>query len=76
MTPPEHTPGISPGVTILAASIGTVITDRLVGAAVALAAAVAGQILVGLLRPTIDAIALRLRRRISPTIPPPPPSKT
>lgn len=73
MTPPEHTAGISPGVTVLAASIGTVITDRLVGAAVALAVAVAGQILVGLLRPTIDALALRLRRRISPTIPPPPP---
>ena len=65
---------LSPSVTILAASIGTVISDRLLAAAVALMVGLAGQIIATLLRPSIDAYAVRLRARISP--PPPAPQST
>lgn len=74
MTPPDtDIPHLSPGVAMLTASVGAVITDRLTGAVIALAVGLVGQLLAALLRPAVDALAVRLRRRVSPSTPPPAP---
>lgn len=76
MTPPDHDLALSPSVAVLTASVGAVISDRLTGALIALAVGLVGQLVAALLRPMVDALALRLRARVAPSTPPPPPQDT